>query len=37
MWQIYYYAMCRNLELSLIIMMDDGDQYFDFFNVKKSS
>jgi len=25
----FYYAMCHNFEPSLIIIMDDGDQYFE--------
>jgi hypothetical protein len=28
---IFYYAMCHNLEPSLTIIMDDGDQYFEIF------
>ncbi len=28
MWQIFYYATCHNLGLSLTIIMNDGDQYF---------
>jgi hypothetical protein len=27
---IFYYATCHNLESSLTIIMDDGDQYFEF-------
>ncbi len=26
---IFYYATCHNFEPSLIIIMDDGDQYFE--------
>ncbi len=29
MWQKNYYAMCHSFELSLTIIMDDGDQYFE--------
>jgi hypothetical protein len=28
---IFNYAMCHNFEPSLIIIMDDGDQYFNVF------
>jgi hypothetical protein len=28
MWQKNYYAMCHNIGPSLIIIMDNGDQYF---------
>jgi len=27
MWQFFYCAMCDNLEPSLIIIMDGGDQH----------
>ncbi len=33
----FYYATCHNLGPSLTIIMDDVNQYFDFFNVQKSS
>jgi hypothetical protein len=26
---MFYYATCHNFEPSLIIVMDDGDQYFE--------
>jgi hypothetical protein len=26
---IFYYAMCHNFGPSLIVIMDDGDQYFE--------
>ncbi len=29
-----YYATCHNLKPSLTIIMDDGDQYFEFFMSK---
>jgi hypothetical protein len=29
MWQFFYYATCHNLKPSLIIIMDNGDQYFE--------
>jgi hypothetical protein len=28
MWQFFYYATCHNFKPSLIIIMDDEDQYF---------
>jgi hypothetical protein len=31
MWQFFYYATCHNFGPSLTIIMDDGDQYFEFF------
>jgi len=35
---IFYCAMCDNLEPSLTIIMDDGNQYFEKkFYVQKSS
>ncbi len=39
MWQKNYCATCYNFEPSSIIVMDDGDQYFEKnkFYVKKSS
>jgi hypothetical protein len=29
MWHIFYCVTCHNLEPSLIIIMNDGDQYFE--------
>jgi hypothetical protein len=31
---IFDCAMCHNFELSLTIIMDNGDQYFEFFMSK---
>ncbi len=33
----FYHATCHNLESSLIIIMDNGDQYYQKKNVQKSS
>jgi len=40
MWQYFYYATCHNFEPSLIIIMNDGVQYFEnkiIFYVRESS
>jgi hypothetical protein len=37
MWQKKNCAMCHNFEPSLIVIMDDGDQYFEKQIVQKSS
>jgi len=29
MWQSFYYATCHNFEPSLIVIMNDGVQYFE--------
>ncbi len=29
MWKFFNHATCHNFEPSLIIIMNDGDQYFD--------
>jgi hypothetical protein len=34
MWQFFYCATCHNFGLSLTIILDDGDQYFEFFMFK---
>jgi hypothetical protein len=33
MWQFFYYAHMLQSQTIINIIMDDGDQYFNFFNV----